>query len=432
MSTTGNMNQQQIAQMIMGGAGAGIGAGMMGGGGMAALMPLLSNPWTAAAVGAMFLAKPIAGLFGPGKDGPKMESATEIVNKWENLLKQNLQGYQNSDKSAASTVLYSNRAKQFYDLMMQELKVPGLGKVGTKSADERSAGGKWDYQALYVTPIESQLSTFDQEEVKKAQEQFNPNKINQPYQPKGTKYWSDLGQQPTGQTTGTGRTGPTETTRTATPTRQAAGNQFLGAPEAGGWPYATEIVVPSGNAATGATGGAAANPLLSQAASYLPMLGLAGMQAGYGSQPVQPVQVPAQNPGLRNAWQQMLMMQFGQGAPAYPGELTPDPSKMMLPKVAAQWKPVADAETGIKTAYSDILKENKAMQAYVQGIVQQGLGDPNVAMGKNFGASSPILAAAGMQRMNPQIAGNTYLQQFLGRPISPQAMQAMMMKPIGG
>jgi len=96
-----------------------------------------------------------AWLFGTSKNGQQKISASDLVNKAEPLLKQNLANYLAAPYSPDN----QTQALAYFDAVWAQLTGPnGLansayGDAGKKGIADRSRGGQWDWFAYYRDPI---------------------------------------------------------------------------------------------------------------------------------------------------------------------------------------------------------------------------------------------------------------------------------------
>lgn len=141
---------------------------------IAGLTPLFAGSAPAAAAGAgagaattaatASLAVPIIGLAIAGvtlalvalysRKGPKQKVATtEIVNKVEPLLKQNLAGYMAGPHTVSSQAQALANFDAGWQYVVDNCSIPEMGNPGKACVSDRQPGGKWDWSSYYRDPI---------------------------------------------------------------------------------------------------------------------------------------------------------------------------------------------------------------------------------------------------------------------------------------
>ena len=88
------------------------------------------------------------------RKGPRQKVATTaIVDKVEPLLKENVQGYLNGNRSRQS---YEQAVENFnagWQFVVEHCGIPEMGNPGQNCITERQRGGRWDWFKLYLDPI---------------------------------------------------------------------------------------------------------------------------------------------------------------------------------------------------------------------------------------------------------------------------------------
>jgi hypothetical protein len=88
------------------------------------------------------------------RKGPKQKVATtEIVNKVEPLLKQNLAGYMAGPRTASSQAQALANFDAGWQYVVDNCAIPQMGNPGKLCVSERQPGGKWDWYSYYRDPI---------------------------------------------------------------------------------------------------------------------------------------------------------------------------------------------------------------------------------------------------------------------------------------
>lgn len=88
------------------------------------------------------------------RKGPKQKVATtEIVNKIEPLLKQNLDGYMAGPRTLSSQEQALENFKAGWQYVVDNCNVPVMGNPGQLCVSDRQRGGQWDWWAYYYDPI---------------------------------------------------------------------------------------------------------------------------------------------------------------------------------------------------------------------------------------------------------------------------------------
>jgi hypothetical protein len=89
-----------------------------------------------------------------GRKGPRQKVATtQIVDKVEPLLQQNLAGYMAGPHTVSSQVQALNNFDAGWQYVVDNCGIPEMGDPGERCISERQAGGVWDWFARYRTPI---------------------------------------------------------------------------------------------------------------------------------------------------------------------------------------------------------------------------------------------------------------------------------------
>lgn len=88
------------------------------------------------------------------RKGPKQKVATtEIVNKVEPLLQQNLEGYMSGPRTKSSQAQAIENFKAGWQYVVDNCDVPVMGNPGQECVKDRQRGGEWDWFAYYHDPI---------------------------------------------------------------------------------------------------------------------------------------------------------------------------------------------------------------------------------------------------------------------------------------
>jgi hypothetical protein len=88
------------------------------------------------------------------RKGPKQKVATtEIVNKVEPLLKQNLAGYMAGPRTVSSQAQALANFDAGWQYVVDNCGIPAMGNPGKLCVSERQPGGKWDWYSYYRDPI---------------------------------------------------------------------------------------------------------------------------------------------------------------------------------------------------------------------------------------------------------------------------------------
>lgn len=88
------------------------------------------------------------------RKGPKQKVATtEIVNKVEPLLQENLAGYMSGPRNTISQAQAIENYKAGWQYVVDNCDVPVMGIPGKWCVVDRSPGGKWPWKEYYLDPI---------------------------------------------------------------------------------------------------------------------------------------------------------------------------------------------------------------------------------------------------------------------------------------
>jgi hypothetical protein len=88
------------------------------------------------------------------RKGPKQKVATtEIVNKVEPLLQENLAGYMAGPRNTVSQAQALENFKAGWQYVVDNCDVPVMGNPGKLCVSDRQRGGQWDWWSYYYDPI---------------------------------------------------------------------------------------------------------------------------------------------------------------------------------------------------------------------------------------------------------------------------------------
>lgn len=88
------------------------------------------------------------------RKGPKQRVATtQIVNKVEPLLQQNLAGYMAGPRTVTSQAQALENFKAGWQYVVDNCDVPVMGNPGKACVADRQRGGQWDWFSYYYDPI---------------------------------------------------------------------------------------------------------------------------------------------------------------------------------------------------------------------------------------------------------------------------------------
>lgn len=119
-------------------------------GGVWGMTAAVAVPVIGAVVAGVVLA--LTALF--SRKGPKQKVATtEIVNKVEPLLQQNLEGYMAGPRTASSQAQALENFKAGWQYVVDNCDVPVMGNPGQECVKDRQRGGEWDWFSYYFDPI---------------------------------------------------------------------------------------------------------------------------------------------------------------------------------------------------------------------------------------------------------------------------------------
>lgn len=110
----------------------------------------LAIPVIGAAVAGVVLALTL--IF--NRKGPKQRVATtEIVNKIEPLLQENLAGYMAGPRTMSSQAQALENFKAGWAYVVEYCDTPAMGDPGQACVQDRQRGGMWDWWSYYYDPI---------------------------------------------------------------------------------------------------------------------------------------------------------------------------------------------------------------------------------------------------------------------------------------
>jgi hypothetical protein len=108
--------------------------------------------WAIPVIGAVVVTLAIVAIF--SRKGPKQKVATtEIVNKVEPLLKQNLDGYMAGPHTVSSQKQALANFDAGWAYVVEYCDTPEMGNPGKACVNDRQSGGKWDWFSYYRNPI---------------------------------------------------------------------------------------------------------------------------------------------------------------------------------------------------------------------------------------------------------------------------------------
>lgn len=88
------------------------------------------------------------------RKGPKQRVATtEIVNKVEPLLQENLAGYMAGPRTVSSRAQALENFKAGWAYVVEYCDTPAMGAPGQACVQDRQPGGQWDWKSYYSDPI---------------------------------------------------------------------------------------------------------------------------------------------------------------------------------------------------------------------------------------------------------------------------------------
>jgi hypothetical protein len=106
------------------------------------------------AVKGLFTAIPLLiGFFGGRKKPGQKVATTQIVNEAEGILQQNVQGWEQSDKTPETQAQALNNFQQVWQGVVTQCGDPVMGSPGQNCISERDRGGVWDWWSRYYDPI---------------------------------------------------------------------------------------------------------------------------------------------------------------------------------------------------------------------------------------------------------------------------------------
>lgn len=142
--------------------------GVMSAGGIATgfATSAISSGGTFMSIGTTSLAIPVIGAAVAGvvlaltllfnRRGPKQRVATtEIVNKVEPLLQENLAGYMAGPRTVSSRAQALENFKAGWAYVVEYCDTPAMGDPGQACVRDRQPGGQWDWKSYYYDPIAS-------------------------------------------------------------------------------------------------------------------------------------------------------------------------------------------------------------------------------------------------------------------------------------
>lgn len=128
-------------------AGAGTAAGAAGIWGMSAAVAV-------PVIGAVVAGITIALMMYFSRKGPKQKVATtEIVDKIEPLLQENLAGYLTGPRNLTSQAQAIENYKAGWQWVVERCGIPEMGDPGQRCISDRSPGGQWPWASYYLDPI---------------------------------------------------------------------------------------------------------------------------------------------------------------------------------------------------------------------------------------------------------------------------------------
>lgn len=106
------------------------------------------------AVKGLFTAIPLLiGFFGGRKKPGQKVATTQIVNEAEGILQQNVQGWEQSDKTPETQAQALMNFEQVWQGVLVQCGDPVMGSPGKNCISERDRGGVWDWWSRYYDPI---------------------------------------------------------------------------------------------------------------------------------------------------------------------------------------------------------------------------------------------------------------------------------------
>ncbi len=88
------------------------------------------------------------------RKGPKQKVATtQIVNKVEPLLQENLAGYMAGPRTVSSQAQAIENFKAGWQYVVDNCDVPVMGNPGQECVRDRQRGGEWPWEEYYLDPI---------------------------------------------------------------------------------------------------------------------------------------------------------------------------------------------------------------------------------------------------------------------------------------
>jgi len=110
--------------------------------------------WAIPVIGAAVAGVTIALMLIWGRKGPKQKVATtEIVNKVEPVLQENLRAYLGGPRTVTSQAQAIENYKAGWQWVVERCGIPEMGDPGQKCISDRSPGGQWPWASYYLDPI---------------------------------------------------------------------------------------------------------------------------------------------------------------------------------------------------------------------------------------------------------------------------------------
>ena len=158
--------EEQIAKTGVVAAGT-----IMSGVAMATHAGVVAGTSTATGFMASSLAVPVIGAVVAGvvlaltllfnRKGPKQRVATtEIVNKVEPLLQENLAGYMAGPRTVSSQAQALENFKAGWAYVVEYCDTPAMGNPGQACVRDRQPGGQWDWRSYYYDPIANDMGVI--------------------------------------------------------------------------------------------------------------------------------------------------------------------------------------------------------------------------------------------------------------------------------
>ena len=95
------------------------------------------------------------------RKGPKQRVATtEIVNKVEPLLQENLAGYMAGPRTVSSQAQALENFKAGWAYVVEYCDTPAMGNPGQACVRDRQPGGQWDWKSYYYDPIANDMGVI--------------------------------------------------------------------------------------------------------------------------------------------------------------------------------------------------------------------------------------------------------------------------------